>query len=112
MKYLLLLLIPVIALSVGCGKPYVVGTPIEKARVDQIVPGTTPESKVVEMFGQPEKKEMTPAGETKYVYSYFEVIPKFWTKNLERKNILEVYTKNGMVLRYDFRREGVSSAGQ
>jgi len=64
MKYVLVVLISVIALSTGCGKPYVVGTPLEKAKVDQIVPGTTPEDKVVEMLGQPEKKEMTPSGET------------------------------------------------
>ena len=112
MKYLLLVLISVIALSIGCGNPYVVGTPLEKAKVDQIVPGTTTEDKVVEMFGQPEKKEMTPSGEMKYVYSYFEEIPKFWTKNQVRKNILEIYTKNGFVSKYDFRREGINSAGQ
>ena len=110
MKYLLLVLIPVIAFSVGCGTPYVVGKPIEKAKVDQMVPGTTKEDKVMEMFGQPEKKEMTPAGETKYTYSYFEVTPRFFWKDREQKNILEVYTKNGTVLKYDFRREGVSRA--
>jgi hypothetical protein len=112
MRYLMFLLIPVMAVSIGCGNAYIVGTPIEKAKVDQIVPGATPENKVVEMFGQPEKKEMTPAGETKYAYSYFEEIPHFWTKDEVSKNTLEVYTKNGVVAKYDFRNEGVSSVGQ
>ena len=56
MKFWMLLLIPVIAFSIGCGQPYIVGTPIEKAQLDQIVPGTTPEAKVTEVFGQPLKK--------------------------------------------------------
>ena len=112
MRYLMLLLIPLIAASVGCGKAYFVGSPIEKAQVDQIVPGTTPENKIVEMFGQPEKKEMTSAGETKYVYSYFEELPKIWTKDQVQKNILEVYSKNGVVEKYSFRRESVNSVSQ
>jgi len=112
MRYLMLILIPLMAVSLGCSQSYMVGTPVQKAQVDQIVPGTTPESKVVEMFGQPEKREMTSSGETKYVYSYFEETPRFWMKDAVRKNILEVYSKNGVVERYDFRREGVNSVSE
>jgi len=112
MRYLMLILIPLMAASIGCSQPYLVGTPIEKAKVDQIVPGTTPENRVVEMFGQPEKKEMTSAGETKYVYSCFEEVPRIWTKDQVRKNILEVYSKNGVVEKYAFTREGVNSVNQ
>ena len=53
MRTPILLLIPVIAFFMGCSSPYVVGTPIEKAKVVQIVPGTTDEAKIVEMFGPP-----------------------------------------------------------
>ena len=109
MRYLMLLLIFVIAFSVGCAKPYIVGTPIEKARVDQIVPGTTQEYKVIEMFGQPAKKEMTGAGETKYVYSYYEEMPRFWSKNIQHKRTFEVFTKGGVVQKYNFKREGIDS---
>jgi hypothetical protein len=42
MRCLILFLIPVIAFSISCS-PYVVGTPIEKTKVVQIVPGTTHE---------------------------------------------------------------------
>ena len=112
MKYLLLLLIPVMVFSIGCGKPYMVGTPLDKAKVDQIIPGTTSEDKVVEMLGQPAKKEAIAAGQVKYIYNYFTVEPKFWTKDVERKNTLEVFTKDGVVQRYEFRREGVNEVSQ
>ena len=112
MKYLLLLLIPVMVFSIGCGKPYMVGTPLDRAKVDQIIPGNTSEDKVVEMLGQPAKKETVGEGQMKYVYNYFSVEPKFWRKDVERKTSLEVFTKNGVVQRYELKREGVDSINQ
>lgn len=112
MKYLMVLLVPVIAFSLGCAKPYMVGTPIERAKLDQLVPGTTPDSKVMELFGQPEKKEQMSTGQMKYVYSYYEEIPKFWTKNIQRKTILEVLTQGGVVQKYDLKREAIDSVAQ
>ncbi len=111
MKYLMILLVPVIAFSLGCAKPYMVGTPIDKAKVDQLVPGTTTESKVTELFGQPEKKESMSSGQTKYVYSYYEEIPKIFTKNIQHKTILEILTGGGVVQKYDLKREAINSAG-
>jgi outer membrane protein assembly factor BamE (lipoprotein component of BamABCDE complex) len=110
MKYLVLLLVPVIAFSLGCAKPYMIGTPVDRAKLDQLVPGTTPDSKVVELLGQPEKKEQMSMGQTKYVYSYYEEIPKFWTKTVQRKTILEVLTQGGVVQKYDLKREAIDSA--
>jgi hypothetical protein len=72
MRFWMLLLIPVIAFSIGCGKPIIVGTPIDKAKVEQIVPGTTSEAKVVELFGQPLKTEMVSGGLTKHTFSYYK----------------------------------------
>ncbi len=112
MKYLMLLLIPVIALSFACAKPYMVGTPIDKAKLDQIVPGATKEGQIVEMFGQPAKKETTASGETMYVYSYYTNTPKFWTKDIVQKTVLEIYAQNGVVRKYDIKREGVDSVSQ
>jgi outer membrane protein assembly factor BamE (lipoprotein component of BamABCDE complex) len=109
-KYLLFALIPVIALAIGCGKPYFIGTPIDKSKVDQIVPGTTTEAKLIEMFGQPASKD-TVAGEIRYTYSHYENHPKFWMKDVVYKSTLQVFAKNGVVQRYDFRKEGVDSAG-
>ncbi len=112
MRYLLLLLIPVVALSFACAKPYVIGTPIDKAKLDQIVPGTTKEGKIMEMFGQPAKKETTSSGETKYVYSAYTTTPKFWSKDVQEKTVLEIYTDKGVVRKYDVKREGVNSVSQ
>ncbi len=109
MKYLLLLLIPVLALSFACAKPYVVGTPIDKAKLDQIVPGTTKEGQVTQILGQPAKKGTTPTGETVYTYSYFTSTPSFWSKDVQQKTNLLVYTKNGVVTKYDIVREGINS---
>jgi len=107
MKSLKLLVILWVALGLGCGTPYIVGKPIDKAKVDQIVPGTTTESKVVELFGQPTKTESVATGETKYIFSYFEEQPRIWTKNKVIKQTLEVYTRNGVVQKYELKKEGV-----
>jgi outer membrane protein assembly factor BamE (lipoprotein component of BamABCDE complex) len=109
-KYLLFLLIPVLVFAFGCGKPYYIGTPIEKGKMDQIVPGKTTESQLTGMLGQPTTKETLKTGETRYAYSYFEEHPRFWSKDIVYKSTLEVFAKNGVVQRYDFKREGVDSA--
>jgi outer membrane protein assembly factor BamE (lipoprotein component of BamABCDE complex) len=105
MKSWMLLLIPAIAFSIGCST-VTMGTPIDKAKVEQIVPGT-PEGKVVEVFGQPFKKEMVSADTTKYVYTYYEEQPRFFRKNLQVRETLEIYTKGGKVEKYDFKKEGI-----
>ena len=107
MRFWMLLLIPVIAFSIGCGKPVVMGTPIDKAKVEQIVPGSTSETKVAELFGRPMKTEMVSGGLTKHTYSYYEETPRFWYKNVQVKQVLEVYTKGGVVQKYDLKKEGV-----
>ena len=107
MKYWMLVLIPVLALSIGCGKPYITGTPIDKAKLEQIVPGTTPEAKVMEVFGAPFKQEMVGGGMTKYTYTYFEEYPRIFRKNKVNKQTLDVYTQGGMVQKYDLKNEGI-----
>ena len=111
MKYLLILMIPLMVFSVGCGKAYTVGTPIEKSQVDQIVPGT-PEAKVTQVFGQPFKTEKVSADTTKYVYTYYDEQPRVWTKNIVTKHTLEVYAKGGVVQRYEIKKENVDSVSQ
>ncbi len=107
MKYWMLVLVPVIAFSIGCGKPIMMGTPIDKAKLEQIVPGTTSEAKVVELFGQPQKKEMMSGNINKLTYTYYEEQPRFWTKNVQIKHILDVYTQGGVVQKYEMRKEGI-----
>jgi hypothetical protein len=107
MKYWMLVLIPVLALSIGCGKPTIMGSPIDKAKLEQIVPGTTTDSKLQEVFGQPFKTETVAGDMTKYTYTYFEEYPRVFRKNKVTKQTLEVYTKGGMVQKYDLKNEGV-----
>ena len=108
-KYLLFLLIPILVFAFGCTKSYNIGTPIEKSKIDQIVPGKTTESDITQMFGQPYTKETLKTGETRYVYSYFEQRSKFWSKDITYKSTLEIFARNGLVEKYDFKREGVDS---
>ncbi len=107
MKYWMLVLIPVLALSIGCGKPYVTGTPVEKSKLDQIVPGQSPEAKVTQVFGEPFKKEAVEGDMTRYTYTYFKEEPRFWTKNKVTKQTLEIYTKAGVVQKYNLKDEGI-----
>lgn len=110
MKIMTPILILLIGFSFGCAQPYIVGNPIEGAKVEQIVPGTTPENKVVEIFGQPTKKETMAGGGMRYDYSYYQEIPKIWTKTIQRKDTLEIFIQNGIVQNYDLKREGINPA--
>ncbi len=110
MKWFVLVLIAVIAFSFGCAKPYTLGVPIERAKVDQIVPGTTPELKVIEIFGPPEKKEATKGGGIKYVYNSFKDDPRVWSKSIQRKSILELYIREGIVQGYELKSESINLA--
>jgi hypothetical protein len=107
MKYWMLVLIPVMALSIGCGKPNIMGTPLDQAKMEQMVPGATPEAKVVEVFGAPFKTEMVAGGATKYTYTYYEEHPRIFRKNKVYKQTLELYTQGGMVQKYDLKNEGI-----
>jgi outer membrane protein assembly factor BamE (lipoprotein component of BamABCDE complex) len=109
MKYWLLVLVPVMAFTLGCGKPSIMGTPIDKAKLEQMVPGTTKEEKVTEVFGQPFKTEMVEGGMTKYIYTYYEEYPRIFRKNKVNKQTLELYTRGGLVQKYDLKNEGVDN---
>ena len=108
MKYWMLILIPVVALSIGCA-PNIMGTPIDRSKLDQIVPGTTTDAKVMEVFGEPFKKEMVAGDMTKYTYTYFEEYFRVFRKNKVNKQTLYVYTQGGMVQKYDFKNEGIGN---
>jgi len=109
MKYWLLVLIAILAFTLGCGKPMITGTPIDKGKLEQIIPGTTKEAKVTEIFGEPFKKEMVAGGATKYTYTYFEEHPRIFRKNKVQKQTLELYTQGGVVQKYDLKNEGVDN---
>jgi hypothetical protein len=93
MRYLSIALVLLLALAVGCA-PTIEGKKFDGAKTkDLLAPGTN-ESKVVEMFGQPQQKEQLPSGETKYIYYY-----KVDGKDQQR---MEVFLKDNMTQRYRY----------
>jgi len=110
MKIMTPIVILLIGFSFGCAQPYIVGKAIEPSKVDQIVPGTTSENKVVEIFGQPTKKETIAGGGMRYDYSYYQEIPQIWTKTIQQKDTLEIFIQRGVVQKYDLKKEGINPA--
>jgi hypothetical protein len=109
MKYLSFVLILLIAFSIGCaGKSYVVGNPLDKAKLSQVSAGETEEGKLTSIFGEPFKKEALASGETKYTYTYFSEEPRVWSKSIVQKQTVDFYTQNGVVNRYELKSEEVN----
>lgn len=101
MRYLSIGLVLILALAVGCA-PTMEGKKIDGAKTkDLLAPGTN-ESKVVEMFGQPQQKETLPSGETKYIYYYRSARKMFWHTDPKDQQRLEVFVKDNMVQRYRY----------
>jgi hypothetical protein len=94
MRYLSIALVLLLALAVGCAK-IIEGKKIDGAKTKDLLATGTNESKVVQMFGEPQQKERLSSGETKYIYYYRED-----KKDVQR---LEVFLKNNQVERYRYR---------
>ncbi|MBP1712475.1 MAG: hypothetical protein H6Q42_678 [Deltaproteobacteria bacterium] len=102
MRYLSIALVLLLALTVGCAKT-IEGKKIDGAKTkDLLAPGTN-ESRVVQMFGQPQQKESLPSGETKYIYYYREtgLMGLFRTRPQDQQR-LEVFLKDNTVERYRY----------
>ncbi|MBP1722991.1 MAG: hypothetical protein H6Q44_696 [Deltaproteobacteria bacterium] len=102
MRYLSIALVLLLALTVGCAKT-IEGKKIDGAKTkDLLAPGTN-ESRVVQMFGQPQQKESLPSGETKYIYYYREtgLMGLFRTRPQDQQR-LEVFLKDNTVQRYRY----------
>ena len=93
MRYLSIALVLLLALAVGCA-PTMEGKKFDGAKTKDLLSSGTNESKVVEMFGQPQQKEQLPSGETKYIYYYKE--------NGKDQQRLEVFLKDNTVQRYRY----------
>jgi hypothetical protein len=86
---------------VGCAKT-IEGKKIDGAQTkDLLAPGTN-ESKVVQMFGEPQQKESLPSGETKYIYYYREKSRLWWHAAPKDQQRLEVFFKDNTVQRYRY----------
>jgi hypothetical protein len=101
MKYLSIALVLLLALSVGCGK-ITEGKKIDGAKTKDLLAAGTNESRVVQMFGEPQQKDQLPSGETKYIYYYREKGYLWWHAAPKDQQRLEVFFKNNTVQRYRY----------
>jgi hypothetical protein len=93
MRYLSIALVLLLVFAVGCAKK-IEGKKFDGAMTKELLAPGTSESKVVQMFGQPQQKESLPSGETKYIYYYKE--------NGKDQQRLEVFLKDNMTQRYRY----------
>ncbi len=101
MRYLSIALVLLIALAVGCA-PTIEGKKFDGAKTKDLLAAGTNESKVVQMFGEPQQKEMLPNGETKYIYYYRERGKLWGSVDPKSQQRLEVFLKNNAVERYRY----------
>ena len=101
MKYLSLVLVLLLVLAVGCGK-IIEGKKIDGAKTKDIMAPGTNESKVVQMFGEPQQKESLPSGEIKYIYYYRGKSRLLWHADPKDQQRLEVFLKGNEVQRYRY----------
>ena len=105
MRYLSIALVLLLALAVGCAKN-IEGKKIDGAKTKDLLAAGTNESKVVQMFGEPQQKETLPNGEVKYTYYYREKdYLMFYSRkgaDPQEQQRLEVFFKNNAVQRYRY----------
>ena len=100
MRYFSLALVLLLVVGVGCTK--IEGKKFDGAKTKDILAPGTNESKVVQMFGEPQQKENLPSGETKYIYYYRESRKFLWHANPTDQQRLEVFLKGNEVQRYRY----------
>jgi hypothetical protein len=100
MRYVSLVLVLLLVLAVGCTK--IEGKKIDGAKTKDILAPGTNESKVVQMFGEPQQKESLANGETKYIYYYRESRGLLWHADAKDQQRLEVFLKGNEVQRYRY----------
>jgi outer membrane protein assembly factor BamE (lipoprotein component of BamABCDE complex) len=103
MKYIAILLILVVGFTFSCASIVTKGRPVTKTQMDQLVVGETRVEKLTQIFGEPEKKEMVKPGEEKYTYSYYRLVPHWWTKDEVTEQKLEVTVVDGVATKFNLR---------
>lgn len=112
MRYVAILLMLLLGLTFSCAQTITQGRPIDRAKMNQLVAGQTKVEKVVGVFGQPDKVERLATGEEKYIYRYYQEIPRVWTKNEIVKEQLDIIIGDGLVKKYDLSAEGVGKVSK
>ncbi len=106
MRYMRIMIVFLLAFSVGCGSMMVEGKKIDSAKLKQLTPGASSARKVEQLFGKPEKIENLPTGEQMYVYWYDMIKEPWYTSEAVDKQRLEVTVKDGIVQSYRLRTQG------
>lgn len=107
MKKILLVIIPLIALSSACTYTSNVntGTSFTTEQVSKIVKGSTTEARLVELLGQPQVKTVLNEKDVKWVYSYTEgsaSAQAFTMKTTSNftTHTLDILVRDGVVLNF------------
>lgn len=106
MKWFSLILVVMIAFVFGCAPTVMEGRKIDSAKFSQMSVGQTNKAKVEELFGKPAKVEMVSPGVEKYIYSYREADPEWYTIASTQKQDFEVWFQDGILQYYKLRSEG------
>lgn len=107
MRYLAIAVFVLVALTFGCAEMVVQGKAIDRAKMNQLVPGQTGTGKVVEVFGKPDRVEKIASGGEKYVYQYYQMRPHIFKLDEVVKQRLDITIQDNRVQRYDLSAEGV-----
>ena len=109
MKWISLILVVMVAFVFGCAPTVMEGRKIDSAKFSQMSIGQTNKAKVEELFGKPAKTEMVSPGVEKYIYTYREADPEWYTIDSTQKQDFEVWFQNGVVQYYKLRSEGAEA---
>ena len=106
MRYIGVLAIFLLVLTVGCGPTIMEGKRIDATNRGEIIKGQTTAAGVVAILGQPAKIEKLPSGAEKYVYQYYkEEFSTWWTLPKYERQKMEVFISNGIVQDYVYQVE-------
>ena len=101
MRFIGVLAIFLLVLTVGCGPTIMEGKRIDATNRGEIIKGQTTAAGVVAILGQPAKIEKLPSGAEKYVYQYYkEEFSTWWTLPKYERQKMEVFIKDGVVQDY------------
>ena len=109
MRYIAIPVVVLVALTFGCSEMVVQGKAIDRAKINQLVPGQTQTQKVVEVFGKPDGVEKIASGGEKYVCQYYQLRPHIFKLDEVVKERLDIIIKDNMVQGYNLFAEGVQS---
>lgn len=106
MKYVGLIFVILLGLTISCGPTIIEGNKIDTKKMRELIKGQSSKAEVFQKLGQPAKIERLPGGEEKYTYHYyFEEYSHWWSLPRMYRQHLEVYVKDEIFQNYIYTRE-------